>query len=233
MDLIVVKTKEEAAKKAVELIGTELKSGRLQSLGLATGGTMVPIYNELTETDLDFRDVTAFNLDEYVGLDAEHPNSFAYFMNEHLFNKKKFKDTYIPNGKAQDLETECQHYEQLLAEHPLDLQLLGVGENGHIAFNEPGTAPTTKTHRITLTESTIEANSPYFESKEAMPTEALTMGISSILNARKIVLLAFGEKKRDAMEQFLKGNVTDECPVTFLKNHPDVTIITDLERLQE
>lgn len=231
MNVIKVKTKEEAAKEAVAIIENELQNGNLKSFGLATGGTMEPVYKELLETDLDFSDVTAFNLDEYVGLTAEHPNSYAYYMKEHLFNQKEFKNTYIPNGSAEDLEAECDHYEKLLNAHPLDLQLLGIGENGHIAFNEPGTPFTSKTHITNLTQSTIDANSPYFENKDAVPTKALTMGISSIMKARKIILIAFGEKKREALEQLFKGAVTEECPVTVLQNHPDVTLITDLNDL--
>ncbi|MFC4409589.1 glucosamine-6-phosphate deaminase [Chungangia koreensis] len=231
MNVITVKTKEEAAKKAVEIIEDVLNRGDLKSFGLATGGTMEPVYKELSKTDLDFSHVTAFNLDEYVGLTAEHPNSYAYYMKEKLFNQKVFENTYIPNGSAEDLKAECNRYEQLLSDHPLDLQLLGVGENGHIAFNEPGTPFTSNTHVTNLTQSTIDANSPYFENKDAVPTKALTMGISSILRARKIILLAFGEKKREALNQLFKGTVTEECPVTILQNHPDVTVITDLNDL--
>lgn len=232
MELIITATKDEAAKKTVEIIQNELNTNGLKSFGLATGGTMEPVYKELSASELNFSNVTAFNLDEYVGLEAGHPNSYAYYMKKHLFNQKSFKNTYIPNGMADDLEVECRRYEQLLDEHPLDIQLLGVGENGHIAFNEPGTPFSSKTHVTQLTQSTMDANSPYFDSKELVPTEALTMGISSIMKARKIVLLAFGEKKREALEQLFKGIVSEECPVTILQNHPDVTVITDLHNLK-
>lgn len=220
---------EEGAQAAYELIKEELENERLQVLGLATGSTMIPVYNKWTNSNLDFSNVVAFNLDEYVGIPATSPNSYAYFMNEHLFNKKPFKQTYIPNGMAENLEEECKQYEQKLNEHPLDIQLLGVGENGHIAFNEPGTSSDSVTHVATLTESTLGVNSQYFENDEKIPNIALTMGIASIMNARKLLMIAFGEKKRAALEKLREGKVTAEWPITEILRHEDVVVITDLD----
>ena len=229
LKLIKVESPTQGAEQVYEIIKDELESGRLNVLGLATGSTMVPIYDKWIESDLDFTNIVTFNLDEYIGIPASSPNSYAYFMNEHLFDKKEFRKTNIPDGMAEDLAEECEAYEELLQEYPLDLQLLGVGENGHIAFNEPGTSFDSVTHVAHLTESTLGVNSQYFENDEKIPETALSMGISSILGAKKIVLLAFGEKKRAAIEKLLEGNVTTEWPITKLVDHKDVIVITDLE----
>lgn len=226
---IKVESPEEGAKKVFTLISEELQNNRLHVLGLATGSTMIPVYNEWTNSTLDFSNVTAFNLDEYVGIAADNPNSYAYFMNEHLFSKKPFKETHIPNGMAEDLDVECKEYENQLNAHPLDIQLLGVGENGHIAFNEPGTPFDSVTHVATLTDSTLGVNSQYFENDDKIPNIALTMGISSITNSKKLIMIAFGEKKRAAMEMLKAGEVTAEWPITKLLRHDDVVVITDLQ----
>ena len=229
--LLTVKDQEQAAQQVFEIIKDQMDRGKLDVLGLATGSTMIPIYEKWVESELSFENVTTFNLDEYVGLDAENKNSYAYFMQEHLFSKKKFKQTFIPNGVAENLEDECAAYEKRLREYPLDIQLLGIGENGHIAFNEPGTSFDSVTHLTTLTESTLGVNSTFFDNDETIPRTALTMGIASVLAAKKIILIAFGERKRFALEKLLEGNVTVEYPVTALIGHPDVTVITDLENL--
>lgn len=226
---IVVESKEQGAEKIVELVREELEAGSLNVLGLATGSTMEPVYEKMVSSDLDFTSVTAFNLDEYVGIPATHKNSYAYYMNHLLFNEKPFKETHIENGMAEDLEEECVRYETLLKENPLDIQLLGIGENGHIAFNEPGTSPESVTHVVELTESTIAVNSQYFTEDETMPVTALTMGISSIMQAKKLIVAAFGEKKRAALEKLFAGEVSTEWPVTYLLDHPNVVVITDLK----
>ncbi|WP_301109018.1 glucosamine-6-phosphate deaminase [Sporosarcina sp.] len=226
---ITVNSPKEGVKEVYNIIEEELRNNRLHVLGLATGSTMIPVYEEWTNSNLDFSQVTAFNLDEYVGIDADNPNSYAYFMKEHLFNKKSFKETYIPNGMATDLDKECQHYEDELNAHPLDIQLLGVGENGHIAFNEPGTSPESVTHVATLTDSTLGVNSQYFENDDKIPNIALTMGISSIMKSKKLIMIAFGEKKRAAMEKLKSGEVTTDWPITKLLIHEDVVVITDLQ----
>ncbi|WP_041076515.1 glucosamine-6-phosphate deaminase [Bacillus sp. OxB-1] len=229
MQLIKVENPEQGAERVFEIVREELENGRLNVLGLATGSTMIPVYKMWTDSDLDFSNVTSFNLDEYVGIAADSPNSYAYFMKAHLFNKKKFKETNIPDGMAEDLDAECQAYEDLLVKHPLDIQLLGVGENGHIAFNEPGTPFESVTHVAQLTESTLGVNSQYFENDEKIPETALTMGITSIMRAKKLILLAFGEKKRDAITKLVEGEVTLEWPITNLLKHEDFIVITDLE----
>ncbi|MDW0110773.1 glucosamine-6-phosphate deaminase [Sporosarcina aquimarina] len=229
MQTIVVESKERGAEKVVELVREEMEAGRLNVLGLATGSTMEPVYEKMVASDLDFTNVTAFNLDEYIGIPATHKNSYAYYMDQLLFNKKPFKETHIENGMAEDLDAECVRYETLLKENPLDMQFLGIGENGHIAFNEPGTSPESVTHVVELTQSTIDVNSQYFTADETMPVTALTMGISSIMQAKKLIVAAFGEKKRAALEKLFAGEVTTEWPVTYLLDHPDVTVITDLK----
>ncbi|SIT69213.1 glucosamine-6-phosphate deaminase [Edaphobacillus lindanitolerans] len=224
--------KEEAATVMLERMRKELDEG-LRVLGLATGSTMIPVYEAWAKSDLDFSEVISFNLDEYVGLGADNPNSYAWFMNHHLFSHKPFKETYIPDGTAEDLTAECDEYEALLRDAEIDLQFLGVGENGHIAFNEPGTPFSSTTHVTELADSTLGVNSQYFEDRSAIPNTALTMGIASILSAKKIVLLAFGEKKRSALQELVKGQKTTDYPITSLLDHPDVTIVTDLEGIAE
>lgn len=226
---IKVDNAEQGSEATFQLIKEELEKDRLHSIGLATGNTMIPVYEEWVNSNLDFSNVSTFNLDEYVGISADSPNSYAYFMHEHLFDKKTFKETFLLNGLAEDLEEECRRYEDLLKKHGLDLQLLGVGENGHIAFNEPGTSFDSVTHVAKLTDSTLSVNSRLFANDEKIPDTALSLGIGSILRAKKIILLAFGEKKRVALEKVLEGQVTTEWPITKLLHHEDVTIITDLE----
>lgn len=223
---------EEGAEILFQLVKKELESNRLHVLGLATGSTMIPVYKKWVESNLDFKNVTTFNLDEYVGISADSPNSYAYFMDEYLFNKKPFKNTHKLNGMAKDLEEECRRFEQLLEENPLDLQILGVGENGHIAFNEPGTPFDSITHVAKLTDSTLDVNSRLFSNDEKIPDTALTMGIKSIINAKQIILLAFGEKKRAAITKLLEGKVETEWPITKLLQHDNFTVITNIDNLQ-
>ncbi|MBF4501337.1 glucosamine-6-phosphate deaminase [Savagea sp. SN6] len=229
LNVVRVNNESEAAQYVHEYVKNKLQNETLQTIGLATGSTMIPIYKCWVESTLDFSEVTAFNLDEYVGLSKDNPNSYAYFMNEHLFQHKPFKQTFIPDGLAEDPEEECERYEQLLQEHPLDLQLLGVGENGHIAFNEPETPIDSITHVAKLTDSTLSVNGQYFDNAEKMPDIAFTMGIESILRAKSIILIAFGEKKRAAIEKLLEGKVDVHWTITYLLTHPDVTVITDLQ----
>ncbi|WP_144511250.1 glucosamine-6-phosphate deaminase [Bacillus sp. FJAT-22090] len=227
-EVIQVANQQEAAAVVQEKLDNELKANSLNVLGLATGSTMIPIYNNLIESSLDFSEVIAFNLDEYIGLEATNINSYAYFMHQQLFSSKQFKETHIPNGMANNLEEECERYENLLNEHPLDIQFLGVGENGHIAFNEPGTSFDSVTHVAQLTDSTLGVNSQYFNDNEKIPQTAFTMGIASIMKAKKIILLAFGEKKRPAIEALRGDDITEQWPITILKKHPHVTVITDI-----
>jgi len=226
MKVIRVKDANEGGKKAFEIIKDGMENG-VKILGLATGSTPETLYQEMTSSDLDFSEMTSVNLDEYVGLAGEDVQSYRYFMNDHLFNKKPFKESFVPNGKAADLEAECKRYDGVIAEHPLDLQVLGIGRNGHIGFNEPGTPFDVTTHVVELTESTIEANKRYFDKVEDVPTHALSMGIGSIMQSKKILLMAFGTDKADAIKGMIDGDVTVDLPASVLQNHADVTVIID------
>jgi len=206
-------------------------------LGLATGGTMTDVYhylvNLLIKNKVDVSQVETFNLDEYVGLKAEHPQSYHYYMNEVLFNQYpnfNKENIHIPNGYSSQLEDEAERYNQLLNDRgPVDIQILGIGENGHIGFNEPGTDLHSETHIVDLTESTIRANSRYFESESDVPQQAVSMGLASILKAKRIILLAFGEKKKEAIHQLMNNQVTKDIPSTILHAHPNVEVYVDDE----
>ena len=227
MNIIVVNSQEEAAEKAFELVKTGLESGSIKTLGLATGSTPLRLYEKMRGGNLDASDVTTVNLDEYVGLAASDSQSYNFYMNDELFKDVKFKQTNLPNGIADDLQAECARYEAILADNPIDLQILGLGTNGHIGFNEPGTSFDSKTHVVELAEATIEANKRFFEKAEDVPTHAISMGIASIMEAKEIVLLAFGEAKAEAVKQMVKGPISEDCPASALQNHKNVTIIID------
>ena len=224
--IIRVKDAEEGGKKAFELIKEGIDNGA-QVLGLATGSTPETLYQEMVKSDVDFSHCVSINLDEYIGLSGDNDQSYRYFMNSHLFNEKPFKATYVPNGKAEDLEAECRHYEEILANHPIDIQILGIGENAHIGFNEPGTPFDAPTQVVELTESTINANKRNFEKIEDVPTTAISMGIGSIMKSKKVILIAYGEAKAEAIANTINGEMTTDVPASVLQNHPDVTIILD------
>lgn len=226
MNIIRVKDAAEGGKKAFELIQQGLNDGA-KVFGLATGSTPETLYKEMVDSDLDFTECTSVNLDEYVGLSGDNDQSYRYFMNKHLFNQKPFKATYVPNGKAEDLEAECAKYEEIIANNPIDIQILGIGENAHIGFNEPGTPFDAPTQVVQLTESTINANKRNFEKVEDVPTTAISMGIGSIMKGKKIILMAFGEAKAEAIANTINGPLTTDVPSSILKNHDDVTIIID------
>ena len=225
-NIIRVKNAEEGGKKAFELIKEGVQNGA-EVFGLATGSTPETLYQEMVKSDLDFSNWISVNLDEYVGLSGDNDQSYRYFMNEHLFNKKPFKATYVPNGKAEDLEEECRRYEEIISNHPIDIQILGIGENAHIGFNEPGTPFDAPTQVVELTESTINANKRNFEKVEDVPTTAISMGIGSIMKSKKIILMAFGEAKAEAIANTINGGITVDVPASVLQNHADVTIIID------
>ncbi|MHC5251332.1 glucosamine-6-phosphate deaminase [Listeria kieliensis] len=229
MQLIKVEDKLSGSKEGLQIIESAIKAGKVSTLGLATGSTPETLYAEFIKSDVDTSEITTVNLDEYVGLAASDPNSYHYYMNDLLFSKKKFKESYLPDGLAEDAEAECSRYEGILNEHPVDIQILGIGTNGHIGFNEPGTPFDSLTHKVLLTESTREANKIYFEKEEDVPTHAYSMGIKSIMNAKKIILLAFGKSKAEAIKATVNGPVSEDCPASALQNHPDVTIIVDNE----
>lgn len=224
--VIVVKDKEEGGKKAFELVKQEVEAG-LKVIGLATGSTPETLYQEIVASDLDFSDITSVNLDEYIGLEHDHPQSYHTFMNEHLFDHKMFEENYLPDGMAEDEEAEIKRYNQVLADHPIDLQILGIGVNAHIAFNEPGSSFDERTKKTRLTDETIEANKRFFESAEEVPRYAYSMGLRSIMDAKKIILLAYGENKAQAVMDAVEGPVTEEVPASILQRHPHVIFIVD------
>ncbi|KRL88140.1 glucosamine-6-phosphate deaminase [Lacticaseibacillus pantheris] len=226
MDVRVFDGKAAASKAAFNVIKDAMGNG-IQTLGLATGSSPVDLYNDMTSSDLDFSKMTSVNLDEYVGLDTKNDQSYHYFMNEHLFSKKPFKQSFVPDGQAADIEQAAKDYDQIIEEHPIDIQLLGIGRNGHIGFNEPGTPFDEGTHKVTLTQSTIDANARFFEHEEDVPRYAISMGIGSIMKSKQIILLAFGEDKADAIKATVEGPVTEDVPASVLQNHDNVIVFVD------
>ena len=226
MQIIRVANAEEGGKKAFELIKEGMNNGA-KVLGLATGSTPETLYKEMTASDVDFTEMTSVNLDEYVGLGGEDEQSYRYFMNKHLFDKKPFKETFVPNGKAEDLDAASAEYEKIIDAHPVDIQILGIGQNGHIGFNEPGTPLDSLTHVVELTESTINANKRYFDKVEDVPTRAVSMGIGSIMKGKKMILMAYGEAKAEAIKGMIDEPVTTDMPASALQNHQDVVVIID------
>lgn len=228
MEIFYAKDKEQGSIKAYEMIREALDSGA-KVFGLATGSTPEIVYEKLVESDVDFSNAVSVNLDEYVGLAGDHEQSYKYFMEEKLFNHKPFKASYVPNGLNEEA-AEVERYEQILAENPVDVQLLGIGQNGHIAFNEPGTSFDSITHKVELTDSTIQANKRFFEKEEDVPRYAYSMGLSSIMKANKVILLAFGEEKAQAVKDLVTAKeATEDIPSTILIKHPNVTVIVDEE----
>ncbi|MDN6437566.1 MAG: glucosamine-6-phosphate deaminase, partial [Lactococcus sp.] len=183
--------------------------------------------NQIINSDLDFTDKTSINLDEYVGLDGSDEQSYRYFMSQHLFNEKPFKANFLPNGKADDLDKEVKAYDEIIDAHPIDLQILGIGQNGHIGFNEPGTSFDVTTHVVDLTQSTIKANSRYFANEADVPKQAVSMGIASILKSKTLILMAWGHEKAEAVKGMIEGEVTESLPASVLQQHDDVIVIID------
>ena len=226
---------EKMSRRAANIISAQVIQKPDSVLGLATGSSPLGVYSQLIEWykkgDLDFQNVSSVNLDEYCGLSPEHEQSYRYFMNHNFFdhiNIDKYR-TYVPNGLAADWETECANYDKLIrALGGIDLQLLGIGFNGHIGFNEPSDHFELKTRRVTLTESTLKANSRFFPNG-GMPTHALTMGFKSILSAKKILLIA-GPEKYDIVQKAFKGPVTPEVPASILQLHDDVSVVYTSDR---
>ena len=226
MRIIRVQNQIEGGQVAFSLLKDEMAKGA-KTLGLATGSTPLAFYDEIRKSDLDFSDMTSVNLDEYVGLAADNDQSYHYFMQENLFRAKSFKESFLPNGLASDLQEETRRYDQVIAEHPIDFQILGIGHNGHIGFNEPGTSFDVTTHVVNLTEDTIKANSRFFDSIDDVPKQAISMGIQSIMQSKMIVLMAYGQGKADAIKQMIDGPVTEDLPASVLQKHPNVVVIVD------
>lgn len=226
MKVIVTENKIQGGAKAFEIFEKEIKNGA-KVLGLATGSTPETLYQNFVKSDLNCENLISINLDEYVGLTPDNPQSYHYFMKEHLFNKKPFKKSYVPDGMTKDVNATCKEYDQIIKENPIDIQLLGIGQNGHIAFNEPGTPFDIGTHEVKLTESTIKANSRFFDNEDEVPKSAICMGSANIMQSKKIILMAFGEKKAKAIKAMIEEPVTEQVPASILQKHPDVTVICD------
>lgn len=234
MRLILCKNYEEMSKAAAKIVASQIVLKPDSILGLATGSTPVGMYNLLADMnkngEIDFSEVKSFNLDEYYPLSADNDQSYHYFMDENLFSKVNIKkeNTHILDGLAENPETECAEFEKKIEQSGgIDLQILGIGQNGHIGFNEPNASLNSKTHLTDLTESTIKANSRFFESYDDVPKQALTMGIGSILKAKKIILMASGANKHRVVNELLKGEVNTDIPASMLKLHSDVVLICD------
>ncbi|SCT93813.1 glucosamine-6-phosphate isomerase [Staphylococcus xylosus] len=240
MNVINLKNQTIASQYLATELLKQLKTNPNTVLGLATGSTMINVYKYLSEllniNQIDLSRVVTFNLDEYIGLAPDHKQSYHVYMNEHLFkhNDSWQKDNiHLPMGNAKDVVQEASVYEQLLCDiGPADIQILGIGENGHIGFNEPYTSFDSVTSVVDLTPSTIKANSKYFETIENVPKQAISMGLSSIMRAKRIILLALGEHKKEAIKQLLEGDISESLPASILRQHANVEVIVDDEIFQ-
>lgn len=233
MKVIIAKDYEEMSKKAFEVMREVVKGNPRAVLGLATGSTPVGLYKNMIEdhkrNGTSYREIRTVNLDEYAGLDYSSDQSYVYFMRSNLFDyiDIDLKNTNIENGKAADRQAECDRYNRLLEGMQQDIQVLGIGSNGHIAFNEPGTPFGSVTHIVDLAESTIKDNSRMFKSIDEVPRQAFTMGLKNIMNAKKILILANGANKAKAVYGLVKGEVTEAVPASVLQLHPDCTLVCD------
>ena len=238
MKIIKAKDYNDMSRKAANLIAAQIMFNNESVLGLATGDTVIGIYKLLVQKckdgDINFNRIKSVNLDEYVGLSGDNENSYRYYMNTNLFNDVNIlkENTNLPDGKAASLVDECIRYDSLIeALGGIDLQLLGLGTNGHIGFNEPDEAFPKGTQAVKLKESTIKSNAHLFSDQNEVPREALTMGIKTIMQSKKIVLCASGKHKADILEKVITGPITPKVPGSILQMHNDVTIIGDVESL--
>lgn len=236
MNILKFRSQKELNKAGAGIITGMLQTHPKAVLGLATGGTPVGIYQELVETHrqglVSFAKATVFNLDEYVGLQRCHPESYYSFMQQHLLGYVDIpsRQCHIPDGLAADLESECKRYDSLLEEAgQIDLQLLGIGHNGHIGFNEPDEELERGTHVVELKEQTRDANARFFDTPEEVPTHAITMGVGTILKAKMILLVVRGHDKADIVKRALQGPITTECPASLLQTHPHVVVLLDTD----
>ncbi|MFI3209882.1 MAG: glucosamine-6-phosphate deaminase [Peptostreptococcaceae bacterium] len=233
MRIIICENYDEMSKKAAAVLSSQIILNPESNLGLATGSTPEGMYKNIIDMynndTIDFSSIKTFNLDEYFGLEKQNDQSYDYFMKKHLFNHVNIKEENIniPNGIASNPEEECARYEKVLAENNVDLQILGIGSNAHIGFNEPSDHFNKQTSLVDLNESTIEANARFFENKEDVPKKAFSMGIGTIMKSKKIVLLASGENKAQAIYDTLNSEITPQIPSSILQLHKDVTIIVD------
>ncbi len=233
MKVIITENYEEMSRKAGEIVTEIVKNNPTAVLGLATGSSPIGMYDYMVKEHLckgiSYAKVSTVNLDEYVGLDAENENSYAFFMSKYLFDRVDIdkKNTNLPNGKALDKNAECDRYNSLLKSMKQDVQVLGIGSNGHIGFNEPGTSLDSVTHVVNLTENTIKDNSRLFDDISQVPTQAFSMGIKNIMNAKSIILLASGKNKAEAIKGMVNGKIDISLPASVLQLHPFVTVIVD------
>lgn len=236
INIIKVNNEQQFNETGAGIIASLLQTNPRAKLGLATGSTPVGVYKRLIELYnegvLSFKLASSYNLDEYLGLPADHSESYRRFMNEKLFNHidMPLENTHVPSGNSNEAQQAADAYNRLLDEvGQLDLQLLGLGHNGHIGFNEPDEELQAQTHVVTLDERTRQANARFFNSIDEVPTHAITMGIGSILKAKQILLMAKGKDKAEIVAKALKGPITTKCPASFLQTHPNVVVILDQE----
>lgn len=234
MKIVVVKNYDELSQKGAEIIASIVKENPACTLGLATGSSPIGTYEYLVkdykEGKISFKDVKSYNLDEYCGIDRTHPQSYYYFMHENLFNHVDIKEenVHVPfAAPGSDLQKEAQKYTDELNSVSVDLQLLGIGANGHIGFNEPGTPFEQETFVVTLTDKTRQDNKRFFNSIDEVPTHAMTMGIANIMKAKSILMLISGENKADTVVKLLSGEITTDFPASILHKHPNCTVIID------
>jgi len=236
MRIIFTRDYEDMSLEAAKIVAGQLYLKPESVLGLATGSTPVGLYEKLVQlyevTGLDFSGVTTFNLDEYVGMAPQHPQSYHYFMSEHLFSKVNLRPDhcFVPDGMAEDLAAEGRRYDARIAQSGgIDLQVLGIGRNAHIGFNEPDIKFEAMTHKVRLDDETIRANARFFERQEDVPRYAISMGIRNIMLARRVLLLANGKEKAEAVRAAVCGGVSPKAPASILQLHRDATFIVDAE----
>ena len=236
MRILVTKSYEEMSMEATKIVAGQMYLKPESVLGLATGSTPLQMYKQLIAVHetvgLDFSRARSFNLDEYIGLDPENPQSYHYFMQQNFFSRINIKpeNIYIPNGMAEDIEAEGKRYDGLIDQMGgIDLQVLGIGQNAHIGFNEPDVKFEATTHKVKLDEETIQANARFFADAEEVPRYAISMGIKTIMLARKVILLANGRNKAEAVCKAVCGSVSPAAPASILQLHRDVTVIVDQE----
>ncbi|MGO1368136.1 MAG: glucosamine-6-phosphate deaminase [Senegalia sp. (in: firmicutes)] len=234
MKIIKVKNYEEMSKRAAFIIASQVSIKEDSVLGLATGSTPIGTYKQIiniyNDKLIDFKNITTYNLDEYYDLSEENEQSYRCFMNQNLFNHINIdkKNTFVPNGKAENPEKECKRYDSLVEKSGnIDLQILGIGSNAHIGFNEPDDKFAKGTHLVDLKQETIDANARFFKSKEEVPKKAISMGMKNIMAAKKVILLASGENKAQAIKSTIEGPINPSVPASILQLHPDVTFILD------
>lgn len=236
MRVVILRDQQQVSERAADLICQTVTANPRSVLGLATGGTPLGTYDELVARygagQVSFQQCTSFNLDEYVGLDRDHDQSYRTFMHQHLFSKTDFDPDrcHLPDGQADDFARACETYEKLIREAGgIDLQLLGIGSDGHIAFNEPGSSLASRTRIKALTAQTRQDNARFFAAMEDVPKLAITMGIGTILEAESVLLLATGSHKAEVVKSFVEGPVTAQVPASALQMHPRVTVVLDEE----